>query len=170
MNNKTIYWARDFEDVVIPTKREEDAGYDIRARFEGNAMIIYPHTTEMIPTGLRYAIDKDYMLRLAERGSTGSKGIAQRCGILDSGFRNSIFVPLTNTNNRPFAIVKNEIEFRQTSFFRQNQNTIIYPYEKAITQAVILKVEHFEGVEVSVEDLLKMESERGLGQLGSSNK
>ena len=105
---KTIYFAGKNDSVIIPSKRKEDAGYDIYANFKGDFMMIKPHTTNLIPTGLYSAFNPKWYIQLEERGSTGTKGIAQRCGVIDSGFRNEWFVPITNTTNKVMFISKKE--------------------------------------------------------------
>ena len=77
---KTISFARINEEIKIPTKRVGDAGYDIYPHFQEEFMLIQPHETKIIPTGLYSMFDKDYVVILKERGSTGTKGIGQRCG------------------------------------------------------------------------------------------
>lgn len=47
---------------------------------------------------------------------------------------------------------------------------IVYPYSKAIAQAEVCEVPVMNQYEISYEELLAIESERGTGQLGSSNK
>ena len=79
----TVKFAKTNPNAIIPTKRVEDAGYDIYACFEESEMIIPPHQTVMIPTGIASACDIDYCFVLKERGSTGTTGIAQRCGIIE---------------------------------------------------------------------------------------
>lgn len=46
----------------------------------------------------------------------------------------------------------------------------MYPYSKAICQAVMLEVPVFEVKEVSVEEIMSIKSLRGTGRLGSSQK
>ena len=41
-----------------------------------------------------------------ELGSTGTRGISQRCGVIDSGFRSEWMIPLTNLNKKPLVLVK----------------------------------------------------------------
>ena len=104
----TVKVAKVRPTAKIPTKRDEDAGYDIYADFEEDYILIPPHDTVMIPTGIASACDTDFCLILKERGSTGTKGMAQRCGVIDSGYRNEIFVPITNTTNQRIYIIKKE--------------------------------------------------------------
>ena len=165
INNDTIYFAKEYDDVKIPTKKVEDAGYDIYAYFEEDYMIIEPHTTKLIPTGLHSAFTDDYVFVLKERGSNGVKGIAQRSGIIDSGFRGEIKVPLTNTNDKPIVISKGTIPYELL-----DQEHMLYPYIKAICQGLLLPVPKMKVEEISLEELQSIPSERGNGMLGSSGK
>jgi dUTP pyrophosphatase len=164
-----VYFAKVRPDAIIPSKKVENAGYDIYANFAEDYMIIAPHETKMIPTGIASACSPDYYFQLFERGSTGTKGIGQRCGVIDSGYRNEWFVPITNHNDKPLVIRKKGISNYQI-FGDVMPYTIDYPYDKAISQAVLFPVPKVDIEEVTYEELLKIESERGLGCLGSSNK
>lgn len=162
-----IYFAKVKENAKIPTKRTEDAGYDIYPCFEDGFLLIHPHTTIMIPTGLASSCSPDFCFVLKERGSTGSRGIAQRCGIIDSGYRGEWFVPITNTTSCEMVICKEEwIE----NFKRQSGPYLIYSYEKAICQALVIPVPETQVKEISYEELKDINSERGIGALGSSKK
>ena len=168
LDEKTIYFAGKNDSVIIPSKRKEDAGYDIYANFKGDFMMIKPHTTNLIPTGLYSAFNPKWYIQLEERGSTGTKGIAQRCGVIDSGFRNEWFVPITNTTNKVMFISKKEhVDHLKESY---GEDIIIYPYEKAICQAVLHKVPKVKIKRLSLEKLKAIPSKRGTGMLGSSNK
>lgn len=171
---KQLLFAKSNEDVKIPTKEVGDAGYDIYAYFKEDYMVIPPHSTKLIPTGLHSACDEDYYIQLAERGSTGTKGIAQRCGVIDSSFRGEWFVPITNTNNSHLFISKLDTEPTLRDYFAHNldlmKDAIIYPYSKAICQGIVLPVPKMKVLEISLEELQSIESERGNGALGSSGK
>ena len=52
----------------------------------------------------------------------------------------------------------------------QFEGCIVYPYEKGICQCMMVEVPKLQIEEMSYEDLLKIESERGTGALGSSGK
>lgn len=167
MMNTTVKFAKVRPTAVIPTKRDEDAGFDIYADFEDDFIIIDPHTTTLIPTGIASACDADYCFILKERGSTGSKGIAQRCGVIDSGYRNEWFVPITNTTNKKIAIVKKDADY---IFMRNTSGYTIYPYEKAISQALVVPVPKVKVEELTYNELKEIASDRGMGALGSSGK
>lgn len=183
-----IKFAKVRPDAIIPSKNVEDAGFDIYANFEEDYIEIRPHETKLIPTGIASACPNDYALVLFERGSTGSKGMARRAGIVDSSFRGEIFVGITNTNDQTLYISKLNKEDLivaeknklgdgiMTTLFGTftadyiNDNAIIYPYSKAIAQALIIPVPKAKIEEISYEELKEIPSERGLGKLGSSNK
>ena len=159
-----LYFARKDETVILPTKSEENAGYDIYANFTEESLIIEPHQTKMISTGLYSACHSDFYIQLMERGSTGSKGIAQRCGVIDSGYRGEWFVPLTNTTDKKLIISK---DVQDTLVLEE---VIMYPYKKAICQAVVLPVPKMNVREISIEELKNIASERGTSCLGASGK
>lgn len=163
-----IKFAKVRPTAKIPTKRPEDAGYDIYADFEEDYIRINPHETVMIPTGLASACDPEYYFELKERGSTGTKGLAQRCGIIDSGYRNEWFVPITNTTNHIILIAKKDRS--PLMWCDYPSDTVVYPYEKAICQVILRRVPTAEVEEITYDELKEIKSERGLGALGSSGK
>ena len=178
----TVKFAKVRPTAKIPTKRVEDAGYDIYADFEEPFILINPHETVLIPTGIASACDTDFCFVLKERGSTGTKGLAQRCGIIDSGYRSEWFVPITNTTDNLIIIHKQnvtldiikDIAYKYTSdiankIFGADMPTL-YPYEKAICQALVVPVPNTTVEEITYEELKAISSDRGTGALGSSGK
>ena len=166
----TVKFAKVRPTAKIPTKRVEDAGYDIYADFEEPFILINPHETVMIPTGIASACDTDYCFVLKERGSTGTKGMAQRSGIIDSGFRSEWFVPITNTTDNYIMIAKSDDTSTDVFGSIPTKKIIRYPYEKAICQALIIPVPTVDVEEYTYEELLAIASSRGMGALGSSGK
>lgn len=162
-----IRFAKGNPTVIIPSKDVENGGFDIYANFEGDNMVVEPFSTVLIPTELASVIPPTHMFKLLERGSTGTKGIAQRCGVIDSGFRNTWKIPVTNINFKPLLITK---ETNKDILDILAEDYIIYPYTKAICQAVLIEVPKTTIIEITMEELLKFESLRGLGMLGSTKK
>ena len=119
-----LYFAKVKDGATIPSKRVEDGGYDVYACFEEDYIVIQSHETKLIPTGLASAVSSDYVILLRERGSNGSKGIGQRAGVIDSGYRNEWFVPLTNTTTKTVTISKLPKEELPLML----QEGIVYPY------------------------------------------
>ena len=165
-----IKFAKLTEGARIPSKRDEDAGYDIYADVsKGSFFFIPPHTTQMIPTGIASTIPKSHCFILKERGSTGTKGIAQRCGVIDSGYRGEWLVPITNTTDSQM-IVYDDNDRRLSWSIADMDIPVKYPASKAICQALLVEVPQAKITEISVEELNADETERGDGKLGSSGK
>lgn len=151
------------QGAKIPKKRKEDAGLDIYACFDDDFVEIEPHKTIMVPTGLASVIESGYFVKLMERGSTGSKGIGLHCGVVDSNYRGEWFVAIENTTNNSIFICKEHYDSNKL-------NGLIYPYEKAICQAVVLPVPEVEIEQINISELENYKTERGFGKLGSSGK
>lgn len=171
-----VKFAKVREGAIIPSKRKEDMGFDIYACFDEDYIVIKPHETKLIPTGLASACDPGYGFVLFERGSTGSKGMARRCGVIDSGYRDEWFVGISNLNDRELFISKIPYEDVIKSVYgrecedRDLNRFIVYPYSKAIVQALVLPVYEVNEEELSYDELKTIRSERGMGKLGSSSK
>ncbi|MDE5978027.1 MAG: dUTP pyrophosphatase [Turicibacter sp.] len=158
-----IYFSKLKPDAIIPSKREEDGAFDVYACFEEAYMKLEPHQTLLIPTGIASAFSSDYVAIIKERSSSGSKGMGQRCGVIDSGYRGEWFIALTNHNPQPLVIVKESVA-------HDFEGCMIYPYEKAICQCMMVQVPKLQIEEMSYEELLKITSLRGVGALGSTGK
>ena len=166
-----VKFAKVRPDAIIPSKRDEDMGFDIYACFDEDYIVINPHETKLVPTGIASACDPGYGFLIFERGSTGSKGIARRCGVIDSGYRNEWFIGLTNTTTKVMFISKlSEKETYNSYYDEVMPESFVYPYSKAIAQALVAQVPKVNKEEISYEDLKNISSERGLGALGSSGK
>ena len=160
----TVKFAKIRESAIIPSKRPEDAGFDLYANFTEPFMVIYPHETKIIPTGIACVCDSEYWFCIKERSSTGTKGIGQRCGVIDSGYRGEIGVPITNHTNNKIFICKEDYKVGHTV------NDIIYPYEKAIAQLILVPLPKIHVQEIPYDELKAIPSARGVGGYGSSGK
>ncbi len=166
-----VRFAKLKEGAKIPSKRNEDMGLDIYACFEENEISIPAHTTSMIPTGLASVVPKGWGVLLEERGSTGSIGLKRSAGVVDSGYRGEWFVALTNTNRYPVVITKSVDKTKTVRYgFLKLRKKLLYPYTKAICQAILIRVPDYTTSEITIEDLKLFSSERGEGKLGASGK
>ena len=161
----TIYWAKVRDTAIIPTKKDGDAGYDIYANFEQDYMILNPFETRLIPTGIATRLEDEYYFQIEERGSTGSKGIKKSAGVIDSSYSGEWFIAITNCNDKPLVISKEE---NANEFL--SDDYIIYPYSKAIAQAVLHRVPKALSKVITYEELKNIPTDRGDGALGSSGK
>ena len=189
--NPKLYFARMRPDVILPSKNIEDGGLDIYANFSETYVMIPPHTIAEIPTGLISAFPKEYVIVLKERHSTGTKGMDQRAGVMDSGFRGEWNISIGNDTNQYIFISKisqhrelydflaKQARGTEKSTYALNedimravltQNCIIYPYTKAIVQALFLPNIFPSIMDIQMEDIIEMGSKRGTGCCGSSNK
>lgn len=162
-----IFFAKVKPNGRIPSKRAEDAGYDIYACIDEPYLLLDPRETRTVATGIASACSPDYYFQLHERGSTGLKGISQRCGVIDSGYRGEWFLPITNLNDVPLCLKAPGTELPQHI---ANGKYIIYDLSKALAQAVLLPVPKTEVCELDYAQLCALTSERGSGKEGSSGK
>ena len=160
----TIKFAKVRDTAIIPSKRDEDVGYDLYPCFDEDYIKIEPFTSKLIPTGIASAFDINYGLIFYERGSTGVKNLKVNAGVIDSGFRNEIFVCLYNANEFPAIIYKKDKTYPKIDL------AIEYTYEKAIAQAILIPVPTTDIEEYTYEELKAIPSKRGFGMLGSSKK
>ena len=155
-----IKFAKMSVRAVIPTKRKEDAGYDVYADVI-EPIVIYPGQTALIPTSICSVIPDGYCMILKERGSTGVRGIGQRSGVIDSGFRGEWKVPITNHSNKTLVIGPRQEDAEYVTY---------YSTDKAICQALLIPVPESCFEEVSLQEILSTESQRMQGEFGSTNK
>lgn len=162
-----LYWSKIRENAIKPTKRKEDGGYDLYACLNDDVdyIMIPPNQNVVVNVGIATAFDSGYVGFVKERGSTGIKNMAVRAGVIDSGFRNEWKVILNNTGDIPIMITDSKL-FGDGS----SHTMVIYPMSRAIAQVVFLELPVFEEKEIPYEELLKFDSERGLGMLGNSGK
>ena len=163
MNKTTLYFSKKRENAIIPSKKDEDAGYDIYSCFEENEIYLRPNDIISISTGIGTAFSDDYVMFIKERSSTGKIGLSLRMGVIDSGYRGEIYICLNNTSNKVIVITK-DINKKSTD------KVIYYPYNKAIAQAVLCTIPKLKVEEISDSDLLNFKSDRGINMLGSSGK
>ena len=174
-NEDKIYFAKMKEGAVIPTKREEDAGYDLYACFDEDFFVIEAGKTRAIPTALAVAYSEKYYAQIEERSSMAKLGIKKSGGVMDSGYRGEYLIVTYNTNDKPFVISKKTAEEIGESFVVDGKKydtskVILYPHTKAICEMVLQIVPKMEEQELSYEELKNIPSARKTGGFGSSNK
>lgn len=161
-----LYFTKDDERAIIPSKKSEDAGYDVYMLPEDNIVIIKPGETKVLNTGLKSAFSKDYVLLGRDRGSTGIRGMRFAAGVIDSGYRGVIGIPINNTSDKDIWLIP-EKDIKTTYV---PQNVTPYSQAKAIGQLLLVPVIDAEVKEITEEEYSKFVSERGTGKLGSSGK
>lgn len=144
-NNLIIYWDKLNENAKVPTKRDEDAGFDIYSD-SAEDIILKPNETKFFSTGLRSAFPKEFWVEIKERGSTGAVGLSVRSGVIDSGYRGEWKIMLTNVNKYPviFSHSEDKVTYVKGKIFKNKIKKVIYPLSKAIAQAVVIPLPHIE--------------------------
>lgn len=160
-----IYFAKRCPEAYIPKKRNTDAGFDIRAILNED-IYLYPGQTKMFGTGISSFFSNNYVFKLENRSSLGKKGLHIAGGIIDASYQGEIKVCLTNTTKNTLFIFSDK---------PPKYNTIdsVYEHEwintnNAICQGILYIIEN-RSKEISLEDLLKIPSERGQQGFGSTN-
>lgn len=172
--NPDVYFAKVRETAIIPSKNEEDAGYDIYANLDAFAReteegIVYEiecpvFATTLVPTGIASAMPSTHYLNAKhERGSTGVQSMSVLAGVIDSGYRDEIFIALT-------PLRKSVLITSAVSKVEVNETHILYPLSKAIAQGTIDLVPKANVIEIAFDKLKSIPSIRGTGKLGESGK
>lgn len=172
-----IVWHKLNSSAVVPTKRPEDAGFDMYSTI--GTCTLLPGEKKLFPTGIAAAPEKGYWLMAFDRGSTGSRGIHTHCGIIDNGYRGEIFICLCNDNPYPVTFTRDVLSpyiDKKGFYFDEKGNehcgdVLYYPLSKAIAQIIPVPqpvVETAEADDVEWEQYLN--TERGDSKLGASGK
>jgi dUTP pyrophosphatase len=165
MNNiDNLFFAKTKNQAIVPSKRSEDAGYDLYSCFEEANITLFPGDITLVPTGICMAFSSNYVFFIKERSSTGVIGLSTRMGVIDSGFRGEIMIGLNNTSNKIISIEKN------ISSIAVQNDIIRFPYTKAIAQGVLCVIPKVNVVEVSHQEILSFNSARGVSYMGASEK
>ena len=144
-NNLIIYWDKLNKMAKLPSKRDEDAGFDIYSDSMEN-IILKPNETKFFTTGLRSAFPSNYWIEIKERGSTGAVGLSVRSGVIDSGYRGEWKIMLTNVNKYPveFSHDVDKVTYIKGKIFKNKIKKVIYPSTKAIAQAVVIPLPNIQ--------------------------
>lgn len=159
-----VLFATEHKDIKVPSKLNEDMGYDVYPYFNDESIFIDVGETVPVPTGLYYRLPDTHGFIAKERGSTGTIGMRVGAGILDSDYQGEIFIAINNTNKVPIAITKTVDKVVKL------EHCILYPYSKAIAQLILVKVPKTKIKKISLKELKAMPSKRKDGKLGSSGK
>jgi len=149
-------------DAVVPEKDKGNGGYDLYTTDDN--ILLEAGKIHFFPTGISIEIPTEWTFLLRERGSTGTKGISVRAGVIDSNYRGEIFVAINNTTNHPILFTRDTNSTINCS--NLTVGTITYDLNKGIAQGLLVHTPH---AEIEVVDELS-DTERGEGKLGSTGK
>ena len=98
-------------NVKLPTyKTKGSSGMDLMAFIE-NKIIIKPNSSEIIPTGLSFAIPDDLDIQIRPRSGLAAKykvSVLNTPGTIDSDYRGELKVILYNHGSNDFIINKSD--------------------------------------------------------------
>jgi len=109
MDTQNVFLSKRCKEAIIPTKRNDDAGYDFYVLTDGE--IFKPSETKLLKTGLYYDLPKGYHWLMWERGSTGKANLQVRAGVCDNSFTGEVTIFLTNGDCRKYLILCKEEDF-----------------------------------------------------------
>ena len=96
------------ENAVIPTRgSEKAAGYDLYAVIDSGSVIIPPHKTVPVGTGLAFALPDGYFGAIFARSGLATKQSlrpANCVGVCDSDYRGEYIIPLHNDSDEEKTI------------------------------------------------------------------
>lgn len=174
MSKLNVFYAKCRENAIIPFSKngKEDGGHDVWAFLpdevkDKDYIILQPGDTLLLPTGIKSAFENTHVAIFKERGSTGTKGIGQRSGVIDSGYRDEWFVPVTNHNNCLLYLHANSDSFK--TFSEDVKDAVHYNLKNAICQVIYVELPTVNAVEITEEELMAIPSKRGTGSKGSTN-
>jgi dUTPase len=161
----TVYFSKLVETAIIPSKRDEDAGYDLYACLDDiDEIELDVGKPTLVPTGIATALPKHFYLNLKhERGSTGKLGMNLLSGVVDSGYRGEIFINVC-------SLYKKIVISKHYKEVTEKNGTVYYPVTKAIAQGTIDLVPKITLKEIPYSELMNIKSERGTSKLGASGK
>ena len=166
-----IKFAKVRPDARTPIKGDNgNMCFDFFPCFDEDFIEIKPFEVKLIPTGIATAFSEEWGLVLKERSSTGKMNIKVNAGIVDANYRGQIFAAILNNNKDKSVFISKFGPTGEQSPLTEHPNAILYPYEKAICQGMLLPVPEVILEEITFEDLKNIPSTRGDGCLGSSGR
>lgn len=160
-----LKFAKINNEAIIPTKRNEDAGYDIYT--VDKDIVLQPHQTVAFHTGLVSEFSPAWVGIVKERGSTAKYGLSIRSGVIDSGYRGEWLIMISNVSDKIVIFSDDQVVSHHLGTV-VDKEVLFYPLSKAIAQVIFLPVPQLNVEEVELADLSS--SERGEGKFGSSGK
>lgn len=172
LKGNKVYFSKMKENAILPSKQDENAGYDFYACFDEDFILLEEFETKPIPTGIAWACSDEYYMQVYERSSTGVRGIKYSAGVIDSGYRGEFKIAIFNGTRKKlvFTYLDDEKLFAKYPEFKNDKKYTIYNCKKAIAQGVIHKVNKMDISEISYDELKQIPSARKDSWNGSSNK
>lgn len=157
IKDNELYFAKVRDNAIVPTKTQENAGYDIYT-CETETIVIEPNKHRAINTGLAIGCSYDYFPKFFDKGGYGIEGITVTAGVGDSGYRDEYFIAMVNANDDKTLIITNQpqVEIDKANFFDKRDNLFKYSIGVDLyLKAVDMVIEEDLGVDLSDDILTK---------------
>ena len=178
-----LIWCPLKKEAKVPTKRPNDAGYDIYAMSD-KPILLYPHGVYTFSTGLATKIPDGYWMCVKERSSTGLLNLSVRSGVIDSNYIGEWKIIISNlcahvcyVFNTKYKhskkLTKEELNALFPDITNFDASSVYISYniaEKAIAQGVLMILPAVETTILSKEEFASIHTDRGGGWNGSSGK
>lgn len=152
--------------AIIPTKRDEDAAFDLYA-IKSEASALAPNQSMKFYTGLKAIIPDDVWVLFKERSSTGSCGLSIRSGVIDSGYRGEWIVTMTNCSEYNMIFTNEAAK----PYFNEQEKVWYIGLGKAIAQFIVMPKLDISSEEIDEDNFSAApKTLRGDGGWGSSGK
>ncbi len=166
-NMANVLFAKMKDGARVPSKREEDAGFDFYACFKEDFLRFEPFETKLVSTGIACVLPKGCYMQIEERSSVGAKGLKKSGGVIDNGYRGEILLAMFNANKVPAYISK--LPHEQIEKLEKGQ-FVYFSEQKAIAQGIVHKLPAVKAKEISYNKLKQIPSQRKDGGFGSTKK
>lgn len=95
-------------DMPAPEYQTEGAsGFDLRADFEGEPIVVQPGFRHIFPTGVFLAVPLGYEVQIRSRSGLSAKNgvmVLNSPGTIDADYRGQIMIILANFGQQPFTV------------------------------------------------------------------
>lgn len=157
-----LYFLKDDEGAIIPTKRKGEVGYDMYMLPTDKRISIMPGETRLLDTGLKAAFSSDYVLLCKETDESGLDGLSIGAGVIESQFRDRIMIPINNTSNSEIVFMPADKDKWFEDYLDEHYfsfgigGKFIYTQNKAIGKLLLIPIIDAEVEEVSKEEYAKL--------------
>lgn len=159
-----LCFFKDDERAIIPKKRKEGAGYEVYMLPTDERITINPGETRLLDTGLKANFSSNYVILVKETDESGLDGLRIGAGVIESGFKDRIMIPINNTSDKKIVLMPAdkgkwfEDKMDKHYFSFDIGNKFIYTQDKAIGKLLLVPVMDAEVEEVSREEFERFNS------------
>lgn len=166
--NINVKFAKIYPKARIPTRRNDNIGFDVYIYFDEDYRVLEPHETFVFNAGVVSSQAPTYGFILKECSLLAQYGVSLNCtAINDFDNRSGWRITLTNTSKNKFVISKlSDAETYEALYPGQvtecatgeicvntSDMTMIYPYSNPVAQALVVPTQNVEVEELSIEDI-----------------